>query len=209
MCGRYQLTAMPAEVASAFGVAENLSPARPDIRPTQAVDVIRPMRAGRALVPMRWGFVPDWYRSPDDGPLIINARSETLAEKPAFREACRTRRCLIPANGFYEWQTLRGGKRVHHLAAQNEAVFAFAGIWQTGRSTDGGQVDTVAIVTCAAPEPLSHIHARTPIVIQPDHYPLWLGEAGHGAARLMQAAGDGFWQVTADRGPPDTKPRLI
>jgi putative SOS response-associated peptidase YedK len=212
MCGRFLLNTMQSEVARAFDVVEKLPPRRdplPDIRPTQTIAVVRSGEDARVLVPMRWGFMPDWYAHWDDGPLLINARSETIAEKPAFRAACRARRCLIPANGFYEWQSVPHGKRVHHLAPEGEALFGFAGIWQQGRSKEGRMMDTVAIVTCAAPEPLSHIHARMPVVIPEDGYGLWLGEAGHGAARLMAAAPDDFWQVTPDRGPPDATPRLL
>jgi putative SOS response-associated peptidase YedK len=136
---------------------------------------------------MRWGFIPTWYKTPTDGPLLINARAETIAQKPAFAEACRTRRCLIPADGFYEWTKDETGARLPwYLYRADGQAMVFAGVWQTWCMGDQ-DLTTCAIVTTAANERLTAIHKRQPVILNPDQWALWLGEAGHGAARLMRA----------------------
>ncbi|MGB0498852.1 MAG: SOS response-associated peptidase [Rubricella sp.] len=206
MCGRFALASPLDEMVEDFGI-EHVEPfehrANRDVRPTQSIPVVISQDGSRRLLRMRWGFLPRWYRTPTDGPLIINARSETIAEKPAFREACRQRRCLIPANGFYEWQAIAGErrKRVHWIAPEGEGLFGFAGVWQLWTGTEGGSIATCAIVTCAADGALAAIHERLPVAIDRQDRALWLGEAGHGAARLMRPAPPGWWHVTPDRGP--------
>ncbi len=143
--------------------------------------------AGRKLVSMRWGFLPSWYKTPSDGPLLINARAETIAEKPAFREACRARRCLIPATGFYEWTKDADGNRLPWYIAPTDGPLTFAGVWQVWER-DGARHVTCAIVTTAANQAMSAIHHRMPVTLSPDQWALWLGEQGKGAARLMTAA---------------------
>ena len=124
---------------------------RPNVSPTQSVPVAVSRGDGRLLVPMRWGFVPSWAKAMNDGPLLINARAETIAEKPAFRTAARERRCLIPADGFYEWQGEKGAKTPFVIRPADGGMLAFAGVWQDWRGPDG-VVPTCAIVTCAANE---------------------------------------------------------
>ncbi|MGB8621951.1 MAG: SOS response-associated peptidase, partial [Paracoccaceae bacterium] len=141
--------------------------------------------------PMRWGFIPHWYKAPDDGPLLINARAETIAEKPAFRAACRARRCLIPADGFYEWTKTEEGKRLPWYIHRSDGTpIAFAGIWQEWNGGEGPLV-TCAIVTTQANAPMARIHHRMPVSIEQADWPLWLGEDGKGAAALMHAPPDG------------------
>lgn len=140
---------------------------------------------------MCWGFLPDWYKKLTNGPLLINARAESIAEKPAFRNAARQRRCLIPASGFYEWQGAAKPKTPYYISRAH--IFAFAGIWQRWRSPEGQETDTCAIVTCAANDKLAPTHHRMPVVIQPEQYGLWLGEEGKGAALLMKPAPDDFF----------------
>lgn len=161
-----------------------------NVCPTVQVPVIRQAgEGGRALVSMRWGFLPHWYASPTDGPLLINARAETIAEKPAFREACRARRCLIPATGFYEWVKTEDGTRLPwYFYHADGSPIAFAGIWQTWGPD---QVPTCAIVSCAAGPTMSEIHHREPVMLAPEDWALWLGEAGKGAARLMHSVPEG------------------
>lgn len=160
-----------------------------NICPTNTVAAATSEDGMRRLRPMRWGFIPHWYKTPSDGPLLINARSETIAEKPAFRAACRERRCVIPATGFYEWTKDGQGNRLPwYIAPADGAPILFAGVWQDWGPAEARQ-STCAIVTCAAGEhPLSAIHARMPVTLAPDQIALWLGEAGKGAARLMQPA---------------------
>ncbi len=198
MCGRFALTTPQSAVVEHFsaqpvaGLADE-GP-RYNICPTQGILAVRLDEAGgRVLDRLRWGFVPHWAKSLNDGPLLINARAETLHEKPAFREACRARRCLIPADGFYEWRASAGkGKEPFFIHAPGRnAPLAFAGVWQVWRDpATAAEIATTAIVTCDANETLKPLHHRMPVVIPPDDYGLWLGEEGKGAARLMRPAPD-------------------
>ncbi len=156
-----------------------------NVCPTNPVAVVTSEGASRRLRPMRWGFIPHWYDTPSDGPLLINARAETLAEKPAFRAAARARRCLVPADGFFEWSKGEDGRRLPwYIHRADGAPIAMAGIWQ---DWDGGdaRLTTVAIVTTRANRAMASIHHRMPVSIAQPDWPLWLGEAGKGAAALM------------------------
>ena len=192
MCGRIALTLPPDMVTTLFDAVfdspDNMEP-RYNLCPTEQVLVAVSGEDGRHLVRKRWGLLPRWYKTPADGPLLINARAETIAAKPAFASSARTRRCLVPASGFYEWKKADDGGRdpfyIHPAAGD---AFAFAGIWRDWTGADGTALSTVAIVTCAANEDMAHIHHRMPVVVQPADFALWLGEAGHGAARLMVPA---------------------
>lgn len=189
MCGRMANTLPTDSVARLFSAtpANDLPPV-PDynICPTQTVAVVT-AEAGRRLRPMRWGFVPHWYKSPTDGPLLINARSETVAEKPAFRAAVRERRCLVPVSGFYEWHRTKEAKLPWYASRSDGTPLVLGGIWQDW-GEDG--LPTLAILTTAANSAMAPIHDRLPLVIEQDDWGLWLGEKGHGAAVLMKPAGD-------------------
>jgi putative SOS response-associated peptidase YedK len=185
MCGRMTITHPNEALIALFGAAPgNDLPETPrfNICPTNPVAVVTSDQ-GRRLRTMRWGFLPSWYKSPTDGPLIINARSDTVAVKPAFREAIRTRRCILPASGFYEWSAGPNSTRLPwYITRCDGAPLALAALWQ-----HWGDMDTVAMVTTEAGPDMSAIHDREPVILAPEDWPLWLGEAGHGAARLMQA----------------------
>lgn len=158
-----------------------------NICPTDPVlSIIAAEDGRRRLVSQRWGFIPHWYKVPNGGPLLINARSETIATKPAFAKACRTRRCLIPASGFYEWTKDTEGKRLPWYIQRREAPMVFAGIWQFWRDTA-----TCAIVTTQAGPEMAKIHHREPVTLGQEDWGKWLGEDGKGAATLMQATPDG------------------
>ncbi len=205
MCGRFANTLPDDAMARLFQAAPaNDLPRNPNynICPTNDVHAVTSLDGQRYLSAMRWGFLPHWYESPSDGPLLINARAETIAEKPAFAAACRARRCLIPATGFYEWTRDSDDKRLPwFIRHSDESPIGFAGIWQdwTPKGGHGGdRLTTCAIVTTAANDAMSRIHHRMPVIVEPADWPLWLGEAGQGAARLMQAPPDGaltFWRV--------------
>lgn len=191
MCGRFAITLPTDAMAQLFAAqpANNL-PDVPNFNvcPTNAVHVVRHADVARQLLPMRWGFLPHWYKSETAGPLLINARAETLAEKPAFRAACRDRRCLIVATGFYEWtKTDQDARLPWYFHRRDGAPIAFAGIWQNW-GPDGG-APTCAIVTTPANVLVSPVHHRMPLIVEPDDWPLWLGEVGKGAARLMLPGG--------------------
>ena len=192
MCGRFTLTHPNEALARLFEAAPaNDLPQGPrhNICPTQAVAAVV-SDVGRRLVAMRWGLIPHWYERPEGGPLLINARAEGIADKPAFAEAARRRRCLIPASGFYEWTAGEEGERQPwYVSAADGGVLAMAGIWQVWARGDR-RVLSCAVVTCPANTALAGLHHRMPVYIAPEDRALWLGEAGHGAARLMRPAPD-------------------
>ena len=184
MCGRFTITHPNEALAALFGATVgNDLPDSPrfNICPTNPVAVVTSDQ-GRRLRSMRWGFIPSWYKAPNDGPLIINARSDTVATKPAFREAIRTRRCILAASGFYEWLSGPDGARLPcYITRRDGQPLAFAALWQRAL-----EIDSVAMVTTAAGDAMADIHNREPVVLEPADWPLWLGEAGHGAAVLMR-----------------------
>ncbi len=194
MCGRFVITDPNEAIASLFSAspANDLpSPPRYNVCPTNTISAMRSSDGARHLVPMRWGFLPHWYKSPTDGPLLINARAETIAEKPAFRAACRARRCIVPATGFYEWTKDAEAKRLPwYITRADAAPLAFAAIWQDW-SPPGDTEDeiqrTVALVTTQAAPDIAALHHRCPVILAPQDWPKWLGEDGHGAATLMAA----------------------
>jgi putative SOS response-associated peptidase YedK len=199
MCGRYSLVADPNELQLLFDLPEfdvRLAVPRYNIAPTQPIVVVRTTDRGRELVPMRWGFIPGWAKDPDRLPLMINARAESIAEKSAFRGAIRRRRCLVPASGFYEWQTkAKGPKQPFWIRPTKPCLLAFAGIWETWAGADGSEIDTAAIITTTCNEELRPLHERMPVVVAPENFQLWLsGEAMTEAALslLRPASEDAF-----------------
>lgn len=194
MCGRYVMTTPIEALARLFEASPgNDLPEGPryNVCPTQEVAVCVSEDGQRRLRAMRWGFLPHWYKTPNGGPLLINARSETIATKPAFRAACRERRCLLPADGFYEWTKGADGARLPwYISRADGDPMVFAAVWQAWER-DGLALSTCAIVTTEAAPDMATLHHRQPVVLEPESFPLWLGEAGHGAASLMRAAQDG------------------
>ena len=190
MCGRFAITLPDDAMAALFdAVPGNDLPRIPNynVCPTNQVHTVTSDDGHRRLRPMRWGFIPHWYKTLSDGPLLINARAETIAEKPAFRAACRERRCLIPASGFYEWTKDEDGKRLPwYIHPAEGEMLAFAGVWQ---AWDKGEepLTTCAIVTTDANKAMSKIHHRMPVVLARNDWAKWLGEEGKGAATLMHA----------------------
>ncbi len=193
MCGRMAITLPHDAMAQLFAATpDNDLPEGPNynVCPTNSLAVCIEGEGGRRLRSMRWGFIPHWYKEPTDGPLLINARSETIAEKPAFRTACRERRCLIAADGFYEWERHEGQTPLPWYVTRTDGQpIVFGGIWQAWER-DGQSLLTCAIVTTGANAAMGRIHDRLPVILEPADWPLWLGEAGKGAATLMTATGD-------------------
>ncbi|MFD0981165.1 SOS response-associated peptidase [Tropicimonas aquimaris] len=194
MCGRLVNTMPVDAMARLFGaVPSNDLPDEPryNICPTNQLNVAVSDGGQRRLRSMRWGFLPHWYKSPTDGPLLINARAETIAEKPAFRTAVRERRCLVPADGFYEWTKGPEGERLPwYIHRAGGVPMVMAGIWQDWER-EGDRLTTLAIVTCEAGNGMESLHHRMPVILDPADWPMWLGEAGKGAARLMRPAPEG------------------
>jgi putative SOS response-associated peptidase YedK len=177
MCGRYTLHTSPAELAEIFGLfrESDWSP-RYNIAPTQSVLVIRHAAhdAARETVQMRWGLVPSWSKSLT-GPPLFNARSETVAEKPSFRTAFRRRRCLIPADGFYEWQVISPKqKQPHYITLRSGQPFAFAGLWESWQPPDGSRIDSCTVLTTTANSLMQPLHDRMPVILSPDEFAPWL-----------------------------------
>lgn len=199
MCGRFTLTATPEEIRAIFRYAELPNfPPRYNIAPTQPIaTVVRGPDGGRHFLLVRWGLIPGWVKDPASFTLLINARSETAAEKPAFRAAFRHRRALIPASGFYEWRREPTGRKTPYLIRPRDGgVVAFAGLQETWSSADGSEMDTGAILTTAANATLAPIHDRMPAVIAPEDFERWLDPVGtspaEAAAMLEPAPSDLF-----------------
>jgi putative SOS response-associated peptidase YedK len=175
MCGRYRLTRAD-RLAEKFesvygGDAEELKP-RYNIAPTQPVPVIRQANSGRVISFMRWGLIASWAK--DGSAPQINARSETLLEKPTFKESVERRRCLIPADGFYEWKHTGSSKQPFHFGMRDDSLFAFAGIWDSWKPPDGPAVESCAILTTTPNQLLADVHDRMPVILHPNHYHAWL-----------------------------------
>ena len=191
MCGRMAITLPHDAVVELFdAMPSNDLPETPNFNvcPTVQIPVVTSTEGTRRLRPMRWGFIPHWYKKPNGGPLLINARAETIAEKPAFRAACRERRCLVPVTGFYEW--FREGDATPlpwFVGRSDKTPLVMAGIWQDW-SVGEDHFTTCAIVTTAANDAMALIHHRIPVILTQEDWPLWLGEAGKGAAQLMKSA---------------------
>ncbi len=195
MCGRYVITSTPAAIRALFGYPEQPNfPPRYNVAPTQPIPVVRLHDGKRRFVLMRWGLLPSWVKDPKTFSLLINARGESVIDKPAFRAAMRRRRCLVPADGFYEWRDVGGRKQPHFVHLQKTGgPFAFAGLWETWTGPNGEEMDTVAIVTTNANRTLSAIHSRMPVIVPPDAFDLWLDCAevdAHTAAALLTPARD-------------------
>jgi putative SOS response-associated peptidase YedK len=176
MCGRYLLTAPPEEVADVLGyLGGEWFPPRYNIAPTQPVAIVRTEPGGRGLALVRWGLVPSWVEDPEAFSLLINARAESAAEKPAFRAAMQYRRCLVPATGFYEWRRGQRGKGTPFwIRPRGGGVIAFAGLWETWHHANGSEIDTGCVLTTASSGAVAEIHDRMPVVIAPADFDRWL-----------------------------------
>jgi putative SOS response-associated peptidase YedK len=178
MCGRYRLSRRKQVVEEYFDTVsseEDWAP-RFNIAPTQPIPVIRqnPKEPGRKCSLMRWGLIPSWARDSSVAAQMINARSETAATKPAFRDALKSRRCLIPADRFYEWARTGKAKQPYCFEVNDGELFAFAGIWDRWKDGSGKLVETCSILTTAPNAVTTAVHDRMPVILDPDGYELWL-----------------------------------
>ena len=179
MCGRFTNRAKPEQIEVEFKVGRmnaNLYEPRFNIAPTQLIDVVFEPESKRILSQLKWGLVPSWAKDPDSGNRMINARAETLTEKPSFREAFKSRRCIIPASGFYEWQKVeKGAKQPFYFYLKEREVFGFAGLWESWvDKTTGEKLETATIITTEANEVLKPVHERMPVILKPESYDEWL-----------------------------------
>ena len=179
MCGRFTLRASASVIAAQFGLFE-VEPfaSRFNIAPTQLVAVVRSAPDGppaeRELAKVRWGLIPSWAKDPAIGNRMINARAETVHEKPAFRAAFRRRRCLVVADGFYEWQRSGGRKQPYFVRMNDDRPFAFAGLWESWKGPDGASIESCTLLTTEPNELMEPIHDRMPVILAADDYSLWL-----------------------------------
>jgi len=188
MCGRYANFLAHQELVDAFTIATiaddvRLLPPSWNVAPTQSAAIVLPDRAAaaspsqRTLAVARWGLVPSWAKDPSVGSRLLNARSETVAEKPSFRSAFASRRCLVPANGYYEWQVSKDGKTPHFIRPADDAPLAFAGLfewWRDRDTPDAPGLSTFTILTTAARDEMQELHDRQPVMLTPDNYDGWL-----------------------------------
>ncbi|PPS39584.1 SOS response-associated peptidase [Chroococcidiopsis sp. TS-821] len=179
MCGRYTLSQSAEAIATAFGLDTSLAiEPRYNIAPTQLVPVVLySAEKQRQLQMMRWGLIPSWAKDPNIASRLINARSETVSEKPSFRAAFRHRRCLVIADGFYEWQRQERKKQPYYFQLQNKQPFGFAGLWEHWQTSDGEEINTCTILTTEANELMRPIHDRMPVILDSQDYGLWLNPA--------------------------------
>jgi len=202
VCGRFTLTSTPEALAERFGLdAPPAATARYNIAPGQDVLVVRQQEgAAREAAWLHWGLVPPWSEPRDTGARRINARVESVAEKPSFRDAFRARRCLVPADGFYEWADHGGVRQPFHVALPGGALFAFAGVWERRRDAQGGCLESCAILTQDAAPALRALHDRMPVVLPASAYAAWLDPAPQQVdplRELLRDAGDPGFRMHA------------
>lgn len=189
MCGRFTMYAKGETLAGEFGLpAPPAAAARYNIAPSQEVAAVRaaPSGGGREISRLRWGLVPSWARDPAIGGRLINARSETVREKPSFRDAFRRRRCLIPASGFYEWMRVERGKQPYYVRMRDGRLFAFAGLWERWNGPEGRVLESCTILTTGANAVLAPIHDRMPVILDRAEYGRWLEPAPGDPDRLSR-----------------------
>jgi putative SOS response-associated peptidase YedK len=217
MCGRYAVTSAPEAIRAVFGYPEQPDfPPRYNVAPTQPIAIVRLMDGKRQFALVRWGLLPSWVKDPKDFTLVINARGESVMDKPAFSAAMKRRRCLVPADGFYEWKAIGGAKQPHYVRAKSDTPLAFAGLWETWIGPNGEEMETAAIVTTRANRTLADIHERMPVVVPPDAFNLWLDCANvddKTAACLIAPAPDDLLEAyevsTAVNRTANDDPKLI
>ena len=190
MCGRYRLSRRKQIIEEHFDSApwdEDWSP-RFNIAPTQPIPIIRqhPKEPVREMSLMRWGLIPSWAKDPSGAARMINARSETASSKPAFRDSLKSRRCLIPADGFYEWARTGKSKQPYCFEVNEGELFAFAGLWDRWKDPSGNWIKTCSILTTTPNAVTSPVHDRMPVILDPDSYDLWLDPGMQNVAAVSE-----------------------
>jgi putative SOS response-associated peptidase YedK len=205
MCGRFVITSAPEALRRLFGYIDQPNfPPRYNVAPTQPVPVVIVENGSRQFRLMRWGLIPAWVKDPRGFALLINARAETVLDKPAFKNAFRRRRCLIPADGYYEWSPSEARKRPYFIHPRDGQPFGLAGLAETWTGPNGEELDTVAIVTTAASADLAQLHPRVPVTITSGDFDRWLNCANDeidAAMALLSAPGEGefLWHQVSTR----------
>jgi putative SOS response-associated peptidase YedK len=202
MCTRYNLTSQVEAVLAYFGVSQGEPfPPRYNIAPTQPVAIVRlDHNHARELALVRWGLIPSWAKDPTRLSQLFNARAETAAEKPSFRGAMRHRRCLIPANGYYEWTGKAGARQPHLVHRPDGGLMALAGLWESWLGADGSEIDTMGILTVPANARLAGLHDRMPAILAPEDFDAWLDVRGFRAemaAEMLQPSPETMLEYVA------------
>lgn len=198
MCGLYSLRKSEDEVRATFGYdGEAVLGPRDYVTPGGPMAIVRLEEPGLRLAWVRWGLVPSWTKEVKPGKPLINARGESVIDKPSFRNAMRRRRCLVPADGFYEWTgDVPGRKQAYRIRRPDHGLFAFAGLWERWMGADGSELESAAIITTAANRAIAAVHDRMPVVIPPERHAIWLDSdnvpAGEAAGLLVPAPEDFF-----------------
>ena len=210
MCGLYSLQKSPRETRAWFKYRDEAEfPPRAHVAPGQPIGVVRMENGERHFALVRWGFIPSWVKEVKPGKPLINARGETVMEKPSFRNAMRRRRCLVPADGYYEWSGAEGRKVPFFVQQPDRGLFALAGLWEHWMGADGSELETATLMTIAPNAELSTIHDRMPVVIAPADYETWLTGEPEDAAKLIRPAPDGSFVMeptTIGRAPAPRPP---
>ena len=202
MCSRYSLTSPPEAVRAYFKVGgDDAFPPRYNIAPTQPVAIVRASAVGpRELALVRWGLIPSWVKDPREFTTLLNARSESVIEKPSFRSAMKYRRCLVPADAFYEWTGPKTDKRPYLIRPRAGGPMAFAGLWEHWQGADGSELETMAIITTGPNRTLAPIHDRMPVVLHQRDFDAWLDVRAlpaEAAAGLLRPAPDDLLEAFA------------
>ena len=214
MCSLYSLRRPADEARNLFNYIQQVAfPPRPYVTPGSPIAIIRAGHDGKPEFALtRWGFVPSWTKEILPGRPLINARAETVYEKASFKNAIRRRRCLIPADGFYEWQgDVPGQKQAWFIHRKDDALFAFGGIWEHWMAPDGSELETAAMLTTSSNLPVSDIHDRSPVVVMPENFARWIS-TDEKVGDLLHAPPEDFWvmdKTTIARGgkpTPETPP---
>jgi putative SOS response-associated peptidase YedK len=185
MCGRYTLTTPAARLVKLFRLDTTPSlPFRYNVAPTQPVPAVRAADGARSLALLRWGLIPSWAADPSIGNRLLNVRSETAAEKPAFRAAFRQRRCLLPADGFFEWRKEGRQKQPYWFRLKDGGPFAFAGLWEQWTAPDGVTVESATVLTTGANELVRPLHERMPVILREEDHDRWLAPGSGDPAAL-------------------------
>src|SRR5882757_3666026 len=199
MCGRYLITSAPEAFRRLFGYPEQPNfPPRYNVAPTQPVPIVRLAEGRRQFALVRWGLIPPWVKDPRQFSLLINARGESVNDKPAFRNAMRRRRCLFLADGFYEWKVEGERKRPFCVRPADGAPIAYAGLWESWMGPNGEELETAAIVTTRAAGTLARLHDRMPVVVPPEAFDFWLdcrNVDAETAAALFVSAREGLFEA--------------
>jgi putative SOS response-associated peptidase YedK len=208
MCGRFTQAYTWAELVAFYRLVDETAPklaASWNVAPTHGAGVIVLGGDGPRLRPMRWGLVPSWAKDPSIGSKLINARAETLAEKPAFRQALKARRCIVPVAGFYEWRREAGGKQPYFISGADGAPLSLAGLWE-----DWNGLLTFTVVTVPANEMIAPIHDRMPAILAPDEALAWLKTGDTALLKPCPSEAFAAWPVSARvNSPANNDPRLI